>query len=430
MGEGERQTAVAVTAQIPDAFEFMFGDERYLVAFGGRGSAKSESIARVLLLLAAREKHRILCARELQASIKDSVHKLLATLIDEMGLSGFYSVQETVIRGANGSEFIFKGLRHNISEVKSLFGVTKCWVEEAQMVSKASWDVLLPTIRAAGSQFYISFNPLLETDDTYKRFVLNPPPDAVVRKVNWNENPFFPPELRAQMEHLKEVDPDAHLQVWEGHTRVTLDGAVFANELRAAISAEPKRITRVPYDPGHPVIPVFDLGRRDLTAIWFAQQVGFEHRLIDYYENRGHHIAHYLKVLSDRPYHYGEVWLPHDASNAQLGAVRTIEQQVRDAGHRTRIVPKVAIVNRINAARSLFPRAFFDETACAQGLMRLRNYRYEVDEETGQWSANPLHDDNSNGADAFTYYAVALQEPKRAAPPCPASRPRRRFMAA
>ena len=176
--------------------------------------------------------------------------------------------------------------------------------------------------------------------------------------------------------------------------------------------------------------PVFDLGRPDLTAIWFAQAVGFEHRFVDYYENRGHHIAHYLKVLSDRPYYYGEVWLPHDASSAQLGAVRTIEQQVRDAGHRVRIVPKVAIANRINAARSIFPRCFFDEEKCAQGLLRLRNYRYEVDPETGQWSANPLHDDNSNGADAFTYYAVALQTPKLVKKPPGVSPLRRSFMAA
>lgn len=406
---------IKIDAEVPASFRFLFGKERYLVCYGGRGSGKSESIARVLLLLAAKEPHRILCARELQNSIKESVHKLLATLIEDMGLSAFFTVQETVIKGVNGSEFIFKGLRANASELKSLYGVTKVWVEEAQMVSKSSWDVLLPTIRAPGSQFYISFNPLLETDDTYQRFVVTPPPDAIVRKVNWDANPFFPEELRVQKDHLKETDPDSYLQVWEGNCRVTLDGAILANELRAAM--QENRVARVPYDPSKPVYPVFDLGRRDLTAIWFAQQVGFEHRFIDYYENRGHFIAHYLKVLSDKPYHYGEVWLPHDAQNAHLSALNTIAQQVRAAGHRVRIVPKVAIPNRINAARSIFPRCYFDEEKCGPvGLMRLRNWRYEVDEETGAWSANPLHDDNSNGADAFSYYAVALQEPKTKKP--------------
>jgi phage terminase large subunit len=139
--ELEAPAVLELEPEIPEAFDFLFGNERYLVAYGGRGSAKSESIARVLLVRAVNEKLRILCARELQASIKDSVHKLLATLIDEMGLSKFYTVQETVIRGTNGSEFFFKGLRHNIAEIKSTFGVNVCWVEEAQTVSKPnSWN--------------------------------------------------------------------------------------------------------------------------------------------------------------------------------------------------------------------------------------------------------------------------------------------------
>lgn len=418
--------AAPVNAEFPDKLAFLFDPHRYKVMYGGRGGAKSWGIARALLLLGAQAPERILCAREVQKSMRDSVHQLLRDQIKDLGLEAFYTVLADEVRGANGTTFTFAGLRHNVDSIKSKESLTKVWVEEAQTVSAHSWATLIPTLRKEGSEVWLSFNPGLESDETYQRFVVTPPPGAKVVKIGWSDNPWFPDVLKAEMEHLKETDYDAYLNVWEGHPRVTLDGAVFANELRDATSAG--RITRVPYDPSLPVYPVFDLGRRDLTAIWFAQQSGFEHRLIDYYENRGHYIAHYLKVLSDRPYHYGEVWLPHDARNAQLGALNTIEQQVRAAGHKVRIVPKVAIPNRINAARSIFPRCFFDEEKCAAGLLRLRNYRYEVDAETGEWSANPLHDDNSNGADALTYYAVALQEPKQAKRP-PVSRPRLGFMA-
>lgn len=415
--------------EIPGAFRFLFGPEEFIVAYGGRGSGKSENIARMLLLKAAQQKRRVLCARELQNSIKESVHQVLTAAIEDMGLGPFYQIQEQVIRSVAGSEFIFKGLRSNISEIKSLHGVTDVWVEEAQKVSKASWDTLLPTIRTPGAQFYISFNPLLEDDDTYQRWVISPPLGAVVRKVNWDQNPYFPENLKRQKDHLKETDYDAYLQVWEGHCRVTLDGAVFASELRAATEA--KRITRVPYDPSKPVSTFWDLGRRDLTAIWFVQQVGFEFRVLDYYENRGQLLPHYLAVLQQRGYVYDTHWLPHDAQNKLLGAQHTIEEQVRAANTgRVRIVPKGSVANRINAARTVFPRCFFDEERCGPvGLMRLRNWRYEVDPDTGQWSANPLHDDNSNGADAFTYFAVSMTEEKQAKRPVASRRPHLGFMA-
>jgi len=396
------------TAEFPAALRFLFEPSRYKVAYGGRGGAKSWGIARALLILGASKPTRILCAREVQKSIRESVHQLLKDQIEALGLSSFYDAFDGEIRGCNGSLFIFAGLKHNVANIKSKEAVDIAWVEEAQAVSKSSWDTLIPTIRKEGSEIWVSFNPELDTDETYRRFVLNPPSGAAVVKVNWSDNPWFPDVLRAEKDHLKVIDEDAYLTVWEGHCKAVLDGAIYANEVRRATSEN--RFTRVPVDSTKPVHTFWDLGRRDKTAIWFAQQVGFEYRLVDYYENRGHALAHYLKELKARPYVYGETWLPHDAENELLASELTIEQQVRAHGFDVRIVPNIRVVDGIEAARAVFAKCWFDQERCADGITNLRRYRYDVNPDTGQYARTPLHDEASHGADAFRYFAVAMQE--------------------
>jgi phage terminase large subunit len=395
-------------AEFPDCFQFLFEPARYKVAYGGRGSGKSVSVAKALLIMAAQKPLRILCARELQVSIKDSVHKLLVDEIAGMPqLAGFYEVQNSVILGRNGSEFMFKGLRHNVTEVKSMQGIDICWVEEAQMVSKSSWETLIPTIRKDGSEIWLTFNPLLEEDETYQRFVINPPPGSIVRKVNWNDNPFFPKVLHDEMVHLKSKDPDSWLNVYEGHCRQTLDGAVYANEIREA--TEEGRVTKVPYDPTKPVDTFFDLGWADHTCIWFAQAVGFEYHLIDYHSDSQRSINHYLEVLQDKRYVYGKDWLPHDAQAKQLGSGKSIEEILRAAGRKVYIVPRLSLEDGINAARTVFPNCWFDQEKCADGIQALRHYRYEVDEENGTLKRKPIHDWASHGADAFRYMCVSIK---------------------
>ncbi|RSZ60032.1 PBSX family phage terminase large subunit [Massilia atriviolacea] len=395
--------------EFPEKLECLFKPSRYKTLYGGRGGAKSWGIARALLIIGASKPLRVLCAREFQRSMSDSVHKLLADQIKAMGLQDFYQVQEGIIKGSNGTEFTFHGLRHNIGNIKSIEGTDVAWVEEAQTVGKSSWETLVPTIRKPGSEIWISFNPSLEADETYQRFVLKPPTDSIVVKVNWSDNPWFPDVLRQEKDDLKERDESAYLTVWEGHCKQTLDGAVYANEVKAALLGD--RFMRVPYDASKPVLTFWDLGRADKTAIWFAQQVGFEYRMIDYYENQGHALAHYLKQLQTKPYVYGEVWLPHDAENELLASERTIAQQVRAAGYKVQITPKTSIADGIAAARAFFGSCYFDAEACADGLQCLRNYRYEVDPETQQYSKNPLHDWASHGADAFRYAAVSMRVP-------------------
>lgn len=219
--------------KIPPVFKGMSAKgKRYKVYYGGRGSGKSWAAARTLLAKAFSKKLRILCAREVQKSIADSVHKLLKEQIEAMDLAGFYTVTRDTIRGANGSEFIFKGLRNDPQEIKSMEGVDICWVEEAQAVSAESWDVLIPTIRKPGSEIWVTFNPLDESDPTYQRFVVNKPDNAVVRKVNYDENPYFSDELRTEMEWLKKRDYESYLHIWEGEVRKISNALVFGGRFK------------------------------------------------------------------------------------------------------------------------------------------------------------------------------------------------------
>ena len=399
-------------AEFPVKLEGLFKKSRYKVLFGGRGGAKSWGIARALLIKGAKDPIRILCAREFQTSIKDSVHKLLCDQIDSLGLLSFYEITQTSIRGRNGTEFAFVGLKNNVANIKSYEGVDICWVEEAQTTSRLSWNVLIPTIRKEGSEIWISFNPELETDETYQRFVANPPADCITMKVNWYDNPWFPDTLRLEKDALKARDEEAYNQVWEGLCRQTVDGAIFAKEMQQA--EKDGRICRVPYDATKPVHAVFDLGWSDSTAIWFLQFVGMETRLIRYIEDSQKTISYYLATMQTYGYVYDKIWLPHDAENKTLAAAgRSIDDIVRAAGYKTEIMPRVPILDSINAARTIFPNCYFDREHTADGLACLRHYRYEVDPETGQFSRNPLHDHYSHGADAFRYIALMIKEPPK-----------------
>lgn len=189
----------------------------------------------------------MLCAREIQSSIADSVHKLLGEQINAMGLTRFYDIQKTRIIGANGTEFIFKGLRHNVQEIKSTEGIDICWVEEAQSVSEESWSVLIPTIREKDSEIWITFNPIEESDPTYQRFVVNPPPDSIVKFVSWRNNPWFPDVLRRELDYLKRVDFDAYRHIWEGETRTISDAVIFRGKVEVRPFETPPDVERFFY---------------------------------------------------------------------------------------------------------------------------------------------------------------------------------------
>lgn len=221
--------------QLPLYSEKLEAPKRYKVLYGGRGSAKSYTIARILLARGRSEPRRILCAREFQNSIHESVHHLLKQEIEVMGMGNFYEVTNSAITGKNGTEFIFKGVRQNIQSIKSIPGITDLWLEEAQTVSQSSWDVLIPTIREPGSEIWVSFNPDSTDDPTFKMFCNEDGspknlPDAVILKVNYDQNPWFPKVLKEEKNKLYRVNPDLADHVWGGNPRTHSDAQIFKNK--------------------------------------------------------------------------------------------------------------------------------------------------------------------------------------------------------
>ncbi len=221
-------------ALLPDWSSVLFREDfRYFGAHGGRGSAKSNSVVRALVIKSASRCLRILCAREFQKSIRDSSKRLIDDVIAELGLVGFTST-DTEIRHENGTLFIFAGLHSNTGNIKSMEGIDIVWVDEAQNISQSSLDILIPTLRKPGSQLWFTWNPHLPTDpiDVLLRGE-KPPPRSIVVEVNHDQNPFMTTELIEEMEYMRGKDHEMYLHVWEGKYLERSDANVFkANDWR------------------------------------------------------------------------------------------------------------------------------------------------------------------------------------------------------
>ena len=229
--------------QIAEAFLPLFDDYRYKVYYGGRGGSKSWAFAMILLTLAAKNTMRVLCCREIQRSIEDSVYRLLTDLITNYGLDDFYQVKQNTITGLNGSAFFFTGLYRNQKKIKSYEGVDVCWVEEAEAVSQESWDYLIPTVRKEGSEIWVSFNPDKPDDPAAAMFVESKRDNALVRKVTYADNPFFPETLREEMEYCKRTDYEKYLWIWEGEYRRLSDSLIFSGKFKSEGFDTPKDAT-------------------------------------------------------------------------------------------------------------------------------------------------------------------------------------------
>jgi phage terminase large subunit len=216
-----------IKTDFPRWAQGLFKPYRYKVLYGGRGSGKSFAVADYLIVKAATSSIRILCAREFQNSLADSVHHLLAERIEALGLASFFDIQRETIIGKNGSQFIFKGVRNNTQSIKSMSGINCLWLEEAQTVTKSSWDVLIPTIREPGSEILVTFNPHQKTDPTYQMFIADTPDDAFIAKVNWRDNPHWPDELEKERVKLQQKDPNLYAHVYEGECLEITDAQVF-----------------------------------------------------------------------------------------------------------------------------------------------------------------------------------------------------------
>jgi phage terminase large subunit len=393
-----------MTIKFPEALSFLFDNAPYKIAHGGRGSAKSWSFARALLLLGTQKPMRILCAREVQKSIDDSVHMLLKDQIQALGLGDFYQVLRDEIRGKNGTSFVYSGLaQHTIMTIKSFEGCDVCWVEEGQAVSKRSWDVLRPTIRKPGSEIWISFNPELETDVTYQMFVVNPPTGAIVRQVNYTDNPWFTDKLEQERLDCMRDQPRDYENIWLGKCKPAVAGAIYYDEVANAEAAG--RLCNVPYDPMLKVHIVFDLGWNDAMAISLIQKNAAELRVIEYIEDSHKTLDHYSTVLKDKRLNWGKVYLPHDGRNKDFKTGKSAEEIMQAFGWDVAITPNMSIEDGIRLTRMTFPRMYFDKTGCERLIQCAKRYRRSINQQTQEPGA-PLHDEWSHGADNLRYIAV------------------------
>jgi phage terminase large subunit len=360
---------------------------------------------------AMRDPLRILCVREIQRTIGDSVHRLLADQIKALGLEWFYEIQETTILGLNGAQFLFAGLRGiDAAKVKSFEGIDIVWAEEAQAIVKKSWEVLIPTIRAEKSEIWVSFNPELDTDDTYQRFVVNPPENAWVKKVTWADNPWFPAVLEEERLSLLKREPEEHAHIWGGAPRTAVVGAIYAREVQQMI--EDGRFRPVPYDPKLKVHTIWDLGWNDQTSIIFAQRVVSEVRIIDYEEESFLRYDEWAKKLIAKPYVYGGHWLPHDGGNkTQGGGGKSAQEQLHALlGQKPKVIARPASVeDPIKDARMMFPRVYLDEKRGARLMECLKRFRRGVPESTGE-PGSPVKDEFRHGADAFGGLATIVDK--------------------
>lgn len=364
----------ALNVETPEIFHELYsvplGDVRYRCYYGGRGSAKSWQVARALIIHGFKQPLRVLCTREFQSSVKDSVHRLLKDQIYALGLQAFYRITDTSIVGANGTRFLFKGIRKNIAEIKSTEGIDICWLEEAESVTDSSWRVLIPTIRKEKSEIWVTFNPALPTDATYKRMVLNPPARSIVRRVNYTENPFLPAVLDEEQRELFISDPEAHAHVWGGEPWMRSDAQVLNGKWKV-VDFTPDESWPVPYfgtDFGFAMDPsvsvrVFVKDRR-LYLDWDEGKPQMDNDALE-------------KMYRETPGSEGRV-IRGDAARPE-----TINE-MKKRGLRLEAAPKWSgsVEDGISHLRSyelicIHPR-------CKRAIQEARLYRYKVDPKTDE----------------------------------------------
>jgi phage terminase large subunit len=408
----------------PKLIPVFTGVADYRGAFGGRGSAKTRSFAKMtavkaIQFAAANQPGLIVCAREFMNSLDESsLAEVKAAILDEPWLAEHFDIGEKYVRTRCGRiEYDFIGLARHLDSIKSKSRIRLLWVDEAEPVSETAWSKAVNTVREEGAEIWVTWNPERKNSDTHKRFRVDPPARSKIVELNWRDNPWFPDTLNRKRLDDQEKRPDSYAHVWEGDFVTVVEGAYFAKSLTEA--KERGHIARVEFDPLMTVRLFCDIGgtgaRADAFAMWPAQFIGREVRTRDYYEAVGQPLATHLNWLRSKGYtpERAEFWLPHDgASNDKVFAV-SYESALRDAGYRVTVVPnqgKGAAAARIEAARRIFPSVWFDEETTEAGRDALGWYHEKRDDKRGI-GLGPNHDWASHASDAFGLMAVAYREP-------------------
>lgn len=409
----------------PKLIPVFTGEADYRGAYGGRGSAKTRSFAkmtavRAIQSAAANQGGLIVCAREFMNSLDESsLAEVKAAIASEPWLAEQFDVGEKYVRTKCGRvEYDFIGLARHLDSIKSKAHIRLLWVDEAEPVSEAAWSKAVNTVREDGAEIWVTWNPERKNSDTHKRFRLNPPARSKIIELNWRDNPWFPETLNRKRLDDLEKRPDSYEHVWEGGFVTAMEGAYYASALNAA-KAE-GRIGRVEFDPLMTVRLFVDIGgtgaKADAFAMWPAQFIGDEIRVRDYYEAVGQPLAAHLEWLRGKGYGPGKAqfWLPHDgASHDRVYAV-SYESALRAAGYQVTVVPnqgRGAAAVRVEIARRLFPKVRFDADTTEAGRDALGWYHEKRDDKRGV-GLGPEHDWSSHAADAFGLMCVAHNPPQ------------------
>lgn len=431
-----------LSLEVPEKLEPLLTPARYKGAHGGRGGAKSHFFGEQAVLAAAKGK-RIVCIREVQETIKDSVRQLLVNKISKLGLGSYFQILETEIRSLrNDGLIIFKGMQnYNADNIKSLEDFDIAWIEEAQNLSHRSFRLLRPTIRKPGSEIWAAWNPRYEDDAIDEFFRGNQKhPKAVCVEVNWQDNPWFPDVLAEEMQLDRAKDAEMAKHVWDGGYEIITEGAYYATII--AKLEEQGRCGAFPYDPRKLVKTAWDIGVDDHSAVWFIQDDGLEVTVIDYYEASGigpqqivteimpemlpdpaESLRNRVEIGRPLPFRYGTHYLPHDVKNREWGGgAKSRVQTLMELGLK-QIHAGVAQgpAERINAVRALLPICRFN-TANPRvkiGLNRLRRYSRRYNDTLQTFTTSVLHDVNSHGSDAFGEFAINSGIFVPVAPPAP-----------
>lgn len=404
--------------EIPRKLRPLLESRRYKGAYGGRGGAKSHFFAEQSLVRCVRARTRIVCIREIQESIRDSVRQLLVDKIQKLGLGEFFDPLESEIRCVNGSLIIFKGMQsYNAETIKSLEAYDIAWVEEAQTLSQRSLDMLRPTIRKPGSELWFSWNPRYKTDPVDAFFRRNPPEDAVSVWINWRDNPWFPEVLRRDMEEDFRNDADKAEHVWNG-AYGSSEGAILARWVNEA-ERQGRVNNTVTFDHAGPLIELSsDIGFRDTASWWYWQRRLGGFAVLEYEGDSGMDADDWIPQIQENieritgTRKVGKIWLPHDARTKTFQSKHSsVEKFLAAFGpEHVGIVAQSKKGDQISAARRVIKRCEFNASRCDAGLDGLRAWEFEWNDDTNVFSREPLHNWASHPGDAFAYGAQVLEE--------------------
>lgn len=419
-------SARTLDIQTAEVFEPLLNPARYKGAHGGRGSGKSHFFAGLIVEDALRlpgeigEGMRAVCIREVQKDLTQSAKALIERKIIECRLGepdGFRVLNDLILTPRDGV-IIFKGMNQYTAEsIKSLEGFHRAWGEEAHTIGQTSLDLLRPTIRVPGSELWFSWNRRHKRDPIDKLLTgLERPTGAVVVQANWRDNPWFPDVLEQERQDCLRLNPGSYDHIWEGGYVAVVEGAYYAKAL--ALAKEQGRIGFFAPDPLMPIRAFFDIGgtgrKADATAVWIAQFIGGEIRVLDYYEAVRQPLATHVTWMRRRGYgpDTTTIWLPHDGDNGEKVYDVTYKSALEAAEYECIVIPnqgRGAAMNRVDAGRRLFPRMRFNEETTAAGRDALGWYHELIDEDRGI-GLGPEHDWSSHGCDAFGLMCVAYEE--------------------